>query len=85
MIFPIQLRAARALVGWSQQDLADQAGIGIATVKRIEASGHTITGAANTIWKLQNALENEGVAFISPDAEGGPGVRLKAWNDAGQD
>ena len=48
----------------------------ISTVKRLELS-EGITGSAQTIWKLQTALEKAGVEFIPEDDHKGPGVRLK--------
>jgi transcriptional regulator with XRE-family HTH domain len=76
MIMPSQIRAARALLGLSQWELADLAGIGAATVKRIEAASE-IRGSADTFWKIQRALETAGVEFIPADEAKGPGVRLK--------
>ena len=76
MIVPSQIRAARALLGLSQWQLADLAAVGAATVKRIEASAE-IRGSAETFWKIQTALEEAGVEFIRADETKGPGVRLK--------
>ena len=47
-----------------------------ATVKRIE-SASAIRGTAESLWKLQTALEKAGVEFIPEDDHKGPGVRLK--------
>jgi transcriptional regulator with XRE-family HTH domain len=77
MIFPIQIRAARALLGLSQEDLARQASIGIVTVKRLEAAGERIRGTAQTMARIQRALESAGIIFIDQDGERGPGVRLR--------
>jgi len=77
MIYPEQIRAARALLGINQTRLAELADVGVATVKRIEVATGEIRGAAQTIWKLQTALEREGVRFIDGDESGGIGVRLK--------
>lgn len=76
MIVASQIRAARALLSLSQRQLAELAAIGIATVKRVEASPD-IRGAAETLWKIQTALERAGVEFIPADETKGPGVRLK--------
>ena len=76
MIVAAQIRAARALLGLSQGDLSELAGVGIATVKRIEIATQ-ISGAARTLWKLQTALETAGIEFISADESKGSGVRLK--------
>jgi transcriptional regulator with XRE-family HTH domain len=76
MIMASQIRAARALLGLSQRELATIAAIGLATVKRIEAAPD-IRGAADTFWKIQTALEKAGVEFIPTEAAKGPGVRLR--------
>ena len=67
------VKQARSLSQWQ---LAELAGIGLATLKRIEAAPE-IRGAADTFWKLQTALEKAGVEFIPEDDHKGPGVRLK--------
>ena len=77
MIFCDQVRAGRALLSWSQLDLAKAASVGVATVRRLEASKAEIRGAAETLWKIQTALEAAGVEFIPGDEEKGPGVRLR--------
>ena len=77
MITPRQIRAARALVLWGQQDLAEHAGIGVATVRRIEAAHDQITGNAQSFERIQNALELAGIIFIEQDNLVGPGVRLR--------
>ena len=76
MILASQIRAARALLGLSQSDLAKLAGLGSASVKRIEAASR-IRGAAETLWKIQSALEAAGVEFIPAEGAKGPGVRLR--------
>ena len=75
MILPKQIKAARALLGLNQDELAQAAGIGSATLKRVEATDQ-IRGAAGTIWKIEQALEKAGVEFIPAGAGKGPGVRL---------
>jgi transcriptional regulator with XRE-family HTH domain len=72
-----QIRAARALIGLGQRELAQRASIGIATLRRIEAAVGQITGTAKTMSQIQKALETAGVIFIEPDNEGGSGVRLR--------
>jgi predicted transcriptional regulator len=76
MILPRQIKAARALLGLGQSELSDLAGVGIATLKRIEAHLE-IRGAAATVWKIQSALEAAGIEFIPAEGGKGPGVRLK--------
>lgn len=67
-----QIRAARALLGWSQDDLADAAGLSRPTIDRAE---RTKTSDA-TIEAIRLALEKAGVEFIAENGAG-PGVRLK--------
>ena len=74
MITSAQCRAARALLDWSQQDLADQASIGIVTVRQLEAGMHAPRKA--TMIVVRRALETAGVEFIDENG-GGPGVRLQ--------
>jgi transcriptional regulator with XRE-family HTH domain len=71
-----QIKAARALLEWSQEDLADAAGVSLPTVKRLEAAGGIPKGRPRTLDSLQTALERAGVTFIDENG-GGAGVRLK--------
>lgn len=71
-----QIKAARALIGWSQDDLSERSGVSVPTIKRIEASGAEQRGNAKNYHKIQKALEASGVEFI-PENGGGAGVRLK--------
>ena len=80
MIGPAQIRAARALLNINQSVLSQWASINVATLKRIE-SAPDIRGTANTIRKIQRALEGAGVEFIPEDAGKGPGVRLRQVQD----
>jgi transcriptional regulator with XRE-family HTH domain len=76
MIDGAQIRAARALLDVSQAGLSKLASVSATTIKRLEAASE-IRGAAETLWKLQTALEKAGVEFIPADEYKGPGVRLK--------
>ncbi|GAA0560920.1 helix-turn-helix domain-containing protein [Rhizomicrobium electricum] len=70
-----QIRAARALLRWSAQQLADKSGTGVATVLRLEQQEGVPTGRSHTLLDLQKTLESAGVEFIgTPDDK--PGVRL---------
>jgi transcriptional regulator with XRE-family HTH domain len=76
MRFAAQIRAARALLGWSQSQLASVAEVGLATLQRIEQSEGVVKGKFATVLKIQNALEQAGIRFI--DDEGDEvGVRLQ--------
>jgi len=72
-----QIKAARALLGWSQDRLASAASVSIPTVKRLEAAGGDLGGRDGTAERLTAALQDAGVVFLGGDGEG-PGVRLKA-------
>ena len=71
-----QVKAARALLGWSQERLAAAADISIPTVKRLEAQDGLLGGRAATGARIQLALEQAGIKFIDENG-GGPGVRLR--------
>lgn len=70
---PSQCRAARALVGLSQDDLATAAKVGNSTVRNFEAGRST--PLANNLEAMKRALKSAGVQFI-PENGGGVGVRL---------
>lgn len=77
MIYPSQVRAARGLLGISQTELSRRAGVGLATVKRIESTSEELRVTVQTLQRIQKALEAAGVIFINQDEERGPGVRLR--------
>jgi predicted transcriptional regulator len=74
MVTAAQCRAARGFLDWSQQDLADHAGLGIVTIRQIEA-GITEPRRA-TVTVLKQAFERAGIEFIDENG-GGLGVRLR--------
>jgi hypothetical protein len=69
-----QIAAGRALLGLDQVTLAAQARISIATLRRMEASGETVSGHVNNVDAVRRALEAAGVQFTNGDQ---PGVRLR--------
>jgi len=71
-----QIKAARALLAWSQGDLAEKSGVSAPTVKRLEAADGEIGGRPETGEALVAALEKAGCEFI-PENGGGVGVRLR--------
>ena len=76
MRFTAQLNAARGLIGLKQSQLAEISGVALSTIRRMESSEVRLRGNAESIWKVQRALEDAGVVFIDENG-GGPGVRLK--------
>ena len=76
MITPAQIRAARALLGWSQTELATASGISVISVKNIERGA--TDPRSSTLAAFQAAFETAGVVFLDPGdvRSGGHGVRL---------
>jgi transcriptional regulator with XRE-family HTH domain len=80
MITAAQLRAARALIGIDQRELAERCGLSVPTIQRMEASEGVVRGNVDSLMKLIDALAASGVELIGEgavSAEGGRGVRLK--------
>ena len=71
---PAQLRAARALIGWSQDRLAEAAAVAKRTIASFEAGERE--PYPRTMKAIRAALEAAGVQFIAENG-GGPGVRLR--------
>lgn len=76
LISPVQCRAGRALLQWSQQQLADAAHIGVVTVRQFESGAAELRHA--TLDVMKRAFEAAGVIFEARGemVPGGPGVRL---------
>ena len=77
-----QIKAARALLGWSQETLAEKSGVSWPTIKRLEADAEgPIGGRSTTATALKGTLESAGIEFIDEGSGsakgGGQGVRLK--------
>jgi transcriptional regulator with XRE-family HTH domain len=71
-----QIKAARALLGWSQADLAKRSRVSEPTVARLESAEGELGGREGTIVKIRTAIESAGIEFIQENG-GGPGVRLR--------
>ncbi|WP_092237796.1 helix-turn-helix transcriptional regulator [Bradyrhizobium sp. Gha] len=71
-----QIKAARALLGWSQDDLARAAELSVPTIKRLEASDGLLGGRDQTVQKIVTAVVSAGVDFLSENGSG-QGVRLR--------
>jgi transcriptional regulator with XRE-family HTH domain len=76
MLTSAQLRAARALIRWSAEDLAKNSSVGIATIRRAELSGEALSLTVSNNLSLRRTLEIAGVEFIDENG-GGAGVRLR--------
>jgi transcriptional regulator with XRE-family HTH domain len=80
MITGAQMKAARALLGLGQKDLAAMAGLSVPTVQRMEASAGDVRGVVESLTRIVTALQDAGVELIPDDAvsdRGGRGVRLR--------
>jgi len=75
-ITPVQLKAARALAGWSQQELANQARVATSTVADFER-GHR-SPVANNLEAMRSALENAGISFAQGGAVVGPALTARS-------
>jgi hypothetical protein len=71
-----QIRAARALLRWSAEDLAQQSAVGVATIRRAEVSEDKTSLTIPNNSAIRTSLEIAGVEFIDENG-GGPGVRLR--------
>jgi predicted transcriptional regulator len=80
MITSQQMRAARALLGIDQRQLAEMAGLSLPTIRRMEASDGQVRGVIDTLVKVVGALETAGIELIGENASSigtGRGVRLR--------
>ena len=68
-----QVKAARALLKWSQNNLAQQSGLSLATIKRLEAASGSLGGRKETTAAIISCLEQAGISFSNKE---GLGVRL---------
>ena len=72
-----QLKAARALIGLEQSELAQEAGVSVNTIRNMESSGaNPVNGRTDTLNKILEALKTLGIIFVAENGEG-PGVRLR--------
>jgi transcriptional regulator with XRE-family HTH domain len=71
-----QIRAARALIRWSAEDLADHCAVSVTTIRRAELTRSATSLTRVNDYVIRQALEAAGVEFIDQNG-GGPGVRLK--------
>ncbi|HME99250.1 MAG TPA: helix-turn-helix domain-containing protein [Terriglobia bacterium] len=76
MVTVRQIKAARALLGWSQAELARRSGVSEPTIARLESADGTLGGRGATGDKIRTAIEAGGVQFIQEDG-GGAGVRMR--------
>jgi len=81
MITSAQMRAARALAGVDQRELAQKSGLSVPTIQRMEASDDVIRGNVDSLMKVIAAIDAFGIQLIDEgmlSSSGGRGVRLKS-------
>src|SRR5215469_6146222 len=78
-----QIRAARALLRWSAEDLARSSAVGLTTIRRAELTEHATSLTAANDLAIRRALEEAGIEFTDENG-GGPGVRLRKRPTAGK-
>jgi transcriptional regulator with XRE-family HTH domain len=86
MITAAQMRAARALLGIDQRQLAELSGVSLPTIQRMEASEGNVRGVIDTLTKIVDAFDAAGIELIGDNATSlghGRGVRFKRGKDSG--
>ena len=76
MITAVQIRAARAALGWSAFVLAERTGLTRRTVFNVETSNGVPSANARTLQKIIDVLEEHGIEFVG-SPEDGPGIRIR--------
>jgi hypothetical protein len=71
-----QIRAARALIRWTAEDLAREANLGIATIRRAEATDGPLQMTVSNLAAVRRTLEAAGIEFVFND-DGGLGVQVR--------
>ena len=84
MVCSEQIKAARALLGWSAGELAKRSGVGATTLRRYEMLGGIPQGNINVLLKVQTTLEAAGIIFTG-DPLTNPGVTLDLSKTGGSD
>ena len=80
MLSSNQIRAARALLGWSGTDLADLSGVGITTLRRYELQRGIPSANTSVLMMIKKTLESAGIEFTG-DPLVNPGVTLLIKRD----
>ena len=75
MMAPEQCRAARGWLGWSQQELAARARVGLSTVKELERGGKLIAATAEAI---QRAIEQAGIRLLTRSDGSAEGIAVRS-------
>jgi transcriptional regulator with XRE-family HTH domain len=76
MIVGMQIRAARAALRWSIEELVEKSGVTRRTIQRIESYDWVPPSHTLTIYNIQSTLEAAGIEFVGTP-EDGPGIRVR--------
>lgn len=85
MMTSAQMRAARALLGIDQRQLAELSGVSLPTIRRMETSDGNVRGNVDSLVKVVEALGRAGIDLIGDNAaspDGGRGVRIRKPDNA---
>ncbi len=80
MIVSEQIRAARAALKWTIDDLSNESDVSVRTIKRIEAASGVPSANTQTLAAIRSALESAGIEFVGTPSDA-PGVRLHGTPD----
>ena len=80
MVSSSQIKAARAMLGWSAIELANRSGVGSASIKRYEVQDGVPVANTKNLMSIRNALEEAGIEFTG-DPLVNPGVTLRIERD----
>ncbi|WP_220033697.1 helix-turn-helix domain-containing protein [Rhodobacter viridis] len=79
-----QIRAARALLGWTAADLAGKSGVSYPTIQRLDATKGPVGGRFETVEAIRKAFEAEGIQFLV-DGQVASGIGVALGNRGGND
>ncbi|WP_420429094.1 helix-turn-helix domain-containing protein [Kordiimonas sp.] len=71
-----QIRAARELIRWRQSNLAEQSGVSLDTIKRLEAIRGEVSANVRTVDAIVQTFRDAGVRFLEKSNDAGVGVRV---------
>jgi len=69
-----QIRAARALLGWTQRELCRKSKVAFGTIQRMEKSDGPVAARMDTVSKVVAIFEKAGIEFLNSES---PGLRLR--------
>lgn len=76
VITGVQIRAARAMLGWSAMELAERTGVARNTIQRLESFEDVPPSRTQSLLEIRQVLAEAGITFIDADDQHGAGVRM---------